>query len=65
MEQASRRQISSIDFAFKVLQILLIGEASKRKGVSQSGSAKKTAGVDLTAAFKYFNNKLVTRKMPS
>lgn len=48
------------DVAFKFMKIVVIREASKRKGVAQLGSeSKETVGVEVAVAFSYCNSKTV------
>lgn len=51
----------AIDVGFKILNIAVIKEAGKHKMVPEVGTAKKkeTVGVEVLAAFSYFNSNTV------
>lgn len=57
-ERNSRREKMTIDIAFGFLRIVVIGEASKQKGVPLLIRVKKeAAGVEVEVAFSFFNSK--------
>lgn len=53
------QQKMSIDVVFKFMKMVVSREASKRKGIPLSGSARKeSAGVEVVVALNYFNIKI-------